>query len=82
VAELKKEYEDLTLYQKIILAVNGRVYLYDDTLPGWSRPAPFYGFKCPVHGYVVNSPQGWDEDLFCPDCKRGAESQGVEETAK
>ena len=72
VAGMRKEYSDLTLYQKIILAVNGRVHLYADTLPGWSGPTHFYGFKCPIHGFVVNHPHGWDGDLLCPDCEKEA----------
>ena len=71
VAGMMDKYGDLTLLQKIILAVNGRVYLYDATLPGWSGPTHFYGFKCKIHGYVVNRPHGWNDDLFCPDCQRG-----------
>ena len=78
---MKNKYGDLTLHQKITLAIFGQVYLYDVDLPGWSKPAPFYGFKCRIHGYVLNRPHGFGDDLACPDCVRGAESQAMEERA-
>ena len=70
-AVIKKQYSELTILKNITLFINGRVYLYDATLPEWSRPAPFYGFKCRIHGYVVSRPRGRDAELRCPDCERG-----------
>ncbi len=38
------------------------------TKPGWKGELPYYRFKCTVHGYPGNYPQGYDEELHCPHC--------------
>jgi len=38
--------------------------------PGWSGELPYYRFKCTVHGYVENYPQGFSGTLYCPHCDR------------
>ena len=35
---------------------------------GWKRELPFYVFKCPKHGYVIDYPHGYNQRLECPEC--------------
>jgi hypothetical protein len=56
----------LTLRQRIVLRLTGRVYLEHRTRPGWSGALPFYAFRCPRHGIVVDYPHGYSDRLDCP----------------
>jgi len=58
----------LTLIQKIKMKTNGRVYLEHRTRPRWRGFLPFYAFKCPVHGIVIDYPHGLYDELSCPKC--------------
>ena len=58
----------LTLIQKIKLKINGRVYIEHRTRPRWNRPLPFYAFKCPVHGIVIDYTHDVDDYVSCPKC--------------
>ena len=58
----------LTLIQKIKLKMNGRLYIEHRTRPSWKGSLPFYAFKCPVHGIVIDYPHGLEDDLACPIC--------------
>ena len=73
----------LNLFQKIILKLQGHVFIENRTRPGWSGSLPFYMFWCPIHGLVEDYAHGyWDigkgtipvkEDgvvsqLICPLC--------------
>ena len=58
----------LSLIQKIILKLNGRVCVDHRQLPGWSVPLPFYAFHCPEHGLVVNRSHGFYDYINCPKC--------------
>ena len=58
----------LSLRQKIILAINGRVYIEHRTRPGWRGSLPFYAFICPKHGLVEDYPHGFKQLLICPLC--------------
>jgi len=59
---------ELTLVQKIILKLSGRVFTEYRLKPGWKAPIAFYAFKCPVHGIVEDFPQGYNNRLECPKC--------------
>lgn len=65
----------LTLGQRIVLAVMGRVFLYNWKHPGWAHPMSFYAFKCRDHGLVVAPPQGYGAILICPECSKCTGSQ-------
>ncbi len=58
----------LTLIQKIKLKINGRVYLEHRTKHGWRGSLPFYAFRCPIHGIVIDYPHGVDDSLSCTKC--------------
>lgn len=38
------------------------------TRSGWGGSLPFYAFRCPEHGVVVDYPHGYDRRLVCPLC--------------
>jgi len=60
----------LSPVQRLVLRLRGRVYVGRYTRPGWQGPLPFYAFRCPEHGIVVNYPQGFRRVLRCPKCLR------------
>ncbi len=51
------------------LALFGRSYVGDMTRPGWRGSLPFYVFRCPKHGLVMNYEQGYERRLDCPLCQ-------------
>jgi len=59
---------DLTFVQKIILKLNGRVFVGNRMKPGWRGSLPFYTFKCPEHGLVEDYPREFKGRLECPQC--------------
>lgn len=65
----------LTIYQRIVLVIVGRVFLFNRVEPGWSEHGAFYAFRCRVHGLVVNRPHGYNDDLWCPKCLNWAVSE-------
>lgn len=58
----------LTLFQKIILKLNGRVFVGNRVKPGWRGSLPFYAFECDEHGLVEDYTHGYEERLECPKC--------------
>lgn len=58
----------LSLIQKFKMKINGRLYIEHRTRPGWKGSLPFYAFKCPVHGVVIDYAHGEDDYLSCPKC--------------
>jgi hypothetical protein len=60
----------LSLLQKIRLLVAGAVPTSSRLQHGWSGSLQFYAFKCPVHGFVENYPQGYEKVLRCPYCEK------------
>ena len=52
------------------MSLAGQVYVEHRTMPGWEGSLPFYAFKCPDHGIVVDYPHGYDQRLDCPKCHR------------
>lgn len=59
---------NLSLYQKFILWLFGRVRLGDHTEKGWKGPLDEYAFVCPTHGLVKNWLKGYYKRLECPLC--------------
>ena len=59
----------LTLLQRIKLRLLGYVYIGHYKLSEtWRDSLPFYAFKCPKHGIVVDYPHGYYDRLDCPYC--------------
>lgn len=54
---------------RIIMTLQGYVYVGHRMRDGWRGPLPFYKFKCPVHGEVEDYPHGYAQRLECPLCK-------------
>ncbi len=61
---------ELTLFQKITLKLNGRVFTGNRTKPGWTGSLPFYAFKCDEHGLVEDYVHGYEGRLECPKCAK------------
>ena len=57
----------LNLIEKLKIQLKGHIYIGNEKREGWKEAAPFYMFKCPVHGYVKNAIKG-RERLECPEC--------------
>jgi hypothetical protein len=60
----------LTLFQKIILKIDGRVFIENRAKPGWRGTLPFYAFKCDKHGLVEDYFHGYEGRLDCPKCAK------------
>ena len=58
----------LRLIERLKIELQGHVYVGTQKKSGWKEPIPFYMFKCPVHGYVINYAKGYEEILECPLC--------------
>jgi len=58
----------LTWVQRLKLYLFGHVYVEHRQQPGWKGPLPYYIFKCPEHGLVVDYPSGYNRILRCPLC--------------
>lgn len=43
-------------------------YIEDRKYPGWKDFLPFYRFHCPIHGFVISYPHGYERKLICPKC--------------
>ena len=50
-----------TWIQRIKLHLFGYTYIEHRQQPGWKGPLPFYMFRCPEHGLVVDHPHGYWE---------------------
>ena len=59
---------ELTLVQKMILKLRGRVFIGNRVKPGWRGSLPFYAFMCDEHRLVKNYPHGYEGRLECPKC--------------
>jgi hypothetical protein len=59
----------LTLLQRLHLRLTGRVRVGWMRRPGWRGELPFYAFRCPIHGIVVDYPHGHSGRLECPRCQ-------------
>jgi len=60
----------LSLYQKVIMRINGRVFIGCKTRGGWRAPISHYASKCPVHGVFIDYPHGYRNRLDCPGCSK------------
>lgn len=58
----------LSIWQKLILLVKGRVFVGYERRSGWSESLPIYAFRCPRHGIQTDNRHGFYERLDCPLC--------------
>ena len=61
---------ELNWIQKVMLGINGYIYLDHRRKSGWKDAIPFYAFKCPTHGIVEEYPHGYNIRLECPKCSK------------
>ena len=59
----------LTIKQRLVLLVRGRVFLSYERRLGWIGSLPIYAFECPHHGIQADYPHGNYERLDCPLCR-------------
>ena len=62
--------EDLSLFKRFMIRTRGYAYVGHQRRPGWRASIPFYAFKCPEHGIVVDYPHGHRSNLTCPRCSK------------
>jgi len=58
----------LSVLQKLMLLVKGRLLVGCERRPGWSGSLPIYVFRCPRHGIQTDYNRGHYERLDCPLC--------------
>jgi hypothetical protein len=58
----------LSLLQLLMLKIRGSLLIDWVRLEGWKRNLPFYIIKCPIHGYQLSYPSGYNDVLICPKC--------------
>ena len=58
----------LTLMQKFMLKLFGKVFVRKYKDASWSDSLPFYLFRCPEHGLQLSYPMGWNKKLICLKC--------------
>jgi hypothetical protein len=59
---------NLNLFEKILLAIKGDIFLASFELEGWRGKIPLYLFKCSKHGYQISYPSGHRSHLICLQC--------------
>jgi len=59
----------LSLWQRIVLRINGYVFLRKEEREGWTDYLPIYLVKCDKHGYFEDYPHGHREYFICPKCE-------------
>ena len=59
----------LSLWQRVILKVNGYVFLRYEKREGWTDCLPIYLVKCNKHGYFEDYPHGFFEYFWCQKCE-------------
>ena len=62
------EMPKLSLWQRVVLFVNGSVFLRYDGKPRFLRPAAIFLAKCKIHGYYEDYKHGHKEYFQCPKC--------------
>jgi hypothetical protein len=58
----------LSLLQFLILKIRGSVLIDWVRFEGWKKSLPFYVLRCPIHGYQLSYPNGYNDILICPKC--------------
>ncbi len=66
---------ELSLLQRLRIAILGVSQTQLRTRPGWHGSLMFFAFKCPDHGLVENYPQGYLKVLHCPVCESNSKKK-------
>jgi hypothetical protein len=59
----------LSLWKRLLLKINGYVFLRWERREGWTDYLPFYLVKCDKHGYFEDYPHGFSEYFWCQKCE-------------
>jgi hypothetical protein len=62
------EIPDLSLWQKLVLKINGSAFLHYQKPQGYLRSVPVYIVKCSKHGLFLDTPHGYNRIFQCSDC--------------
>lgn len=62
------EVPPLSLVQRLVLRIRGRVKIGWVRGPGWSAWLPAYAHVCGRHGVVIDYEHGYGGRLVCPLC--------------
>ena len=66
----------LSLWQRLVLKINGHVFLRYEKRQGWKGYLPIYLVKCKKHGLYEDYKHGYREYFICPLCLHEAKSNG------
>ena len=58
----------MNIGRRLLLRLNGHLYIGHKTREGWKGSLPHYIIECPIHGRVVTYPHGYMGRLECPRC--------------
>jgi len=58
----------LSLWQRIVLKINGSVFLGWEIREGWRGPLKIYAVKCKKHGLYEDYRHGHSETFQCSEC--------------
>lgn len=59
----------LSLWQKLLLKINGAVFIGYEKREGWTEANAIFVCKCPSHGLYSGMRHGWgDCNPQCPKC--------------
>lgn len=61
---------NLSLWQRLVLRVNGKVFVRYEKRLGWSGQLPVYAVRCKKHGVFFDYPHGHRRYFVCPTCLR------------
>ena len=62
----------LSLWQRLVLRINGHVFLRYEKREGWKEYLPIYLVRCKTHGILFEDyPQGYSNCFDCPGCMKG-----------
>ena len=65
---LHKILDNMSLIQRVMLRLRGKIMLGYAQRWGWKDKMPFYLFRCKIHGYQIGYPAGHNEGIDCPVC--------------
>ena len=61
----------LSLLQRLLLEIQGYVYLFHAEKDGWKGKLPFYLVKCKRHRFFfIDYPHGYHKYFNCPLCMK------------
>lgn len=68
---LKYYVRALSWRDRLSLLVNGNIYVGLRSREDWEGGSlPHFIFRCKAHGYVVDHPHGYYDEIRCPECAK------------